>query len=35
VRFERVPGAGHCVRRDQPAGYYAAVDAWFAKLGLR
>ena len=28
LRFERVPGAGHCIRRDQPARFYAAVDGW-------
>ena len=33
LRLLRVPGAGHCVRRDQPAGYYAAVDGWLAQLG--
>ena len=34
LRFQRVPGAGHCVRRDQPARFYAVVDGWFAELGL-
>ena len=33
LRLQRVPGAGHCVRRDQPAGFYAAVDGWLAQLG--
>src|SRR4051794_33475638 len=35
LRFQRVPGAGHCVRREQPQRFYAAVDGWFAELGLR
>ncbi len=26
-----VPGAGHCVRRDQPDAYHAAVDAFLAE----
>ena len=34
LRFQRVPGAGHCVRRDQPERFYATVDGWFAELGL-
>ena len=28
VRVVRLPGAGHCIRRDQPAEYYRVVDAW-------
>jgi pimeloyl-ACP methyl ester carboxylesterase len=31
LRFQRVPGAGHCVRRDQPARFYALVDGWLAQ----
>ncbi|HLN77206.1 MAG TPA: alpha/beta fold hydrolase [Nocardioidaceae bacterium] len=31
VRVVRVAGAGHCIRREQPAAYYAAVDAFLAK----
>ncbi len=31
VRLARVPGAAHCVRREQPDGYYTAVDAFLAK----
>jgi len=27
-----VPGAGHCVRRDQSAGYLRAVDAFLAEV---
>ncbi|MGB8020080.1 MAG: hypothetical protein WCF04_02510 [Candidatus Nanopelagicales bacterium] len=27
VRVVVVPGAGHCVRRDQPDGYHHALDA--------
>jgi pimeloyl-ACP methyl ester carboxylesterase len=30
VRTVVVPGAGHCVRRDQPARYLRAVDAFLA-----
>ena len=30
VRTVVVPGAGHCVRRDQPARYLWAVDAFLA-----
>jgi pimeloyl-ACP methyl ester carboxylesterase len=26
ARVVRVSGAGHCVRRDRPSGYHAAVD---------
>lgn len=32
VTLVRLSGAGHCVRRDQPAAYYAAVDEWLAAL---
>jgi pimeloyl-ACP methyl ester carboxylesterase len=32
VRTVVVPGAGHCVRRDQPAGYLRAVDAFLAEV---
>ncbi|MGC3986518.1 MAG: alpha/beta hydrolase [Pseudorhodoferax sp.] len=28
----RIAGAGHCVRRDQPVRYHAAVDAFLARL---
>src|SRR5215213_3773632 len=34
LRFQRVPGAGHCIRREQPQRFYAAVDGWLAELGL-
>ncbi len=34
LRFQRVPGAGHCVRREQPERFYATVDAWLAEQGL-
>jgi pimeloyl-ACP methyl ester carboxylesterase len=27
-----VPGAGHCARRDQPAKYPRAVDAFLAEV---
>jgi pimeloyl-ACP methyl ester carboxylesterase len=33
LRFQRIPGAGHCVRRDRPDPFYAAVDGWLAALG--
>jgi len=33
VRAVVVPGAGHCVRRDQPAAYHGAVDAFLAEVG--
>lgn len=32
VRTAVVPGAGHCVRRDQPVAYLAAVDGFLAAL---
>lgn len=32
VRTVVVPGAGHCVRRDQPAPYLQAVDAFLAEV---
>lgn len=31
VRTVVIEGAGHCVRRDQPAAYHAAVDAFLAE----
>lgn len=31
VRLVRVPGSAHCIRREQPAAYYAAVDAFLAE----
>lgn len=31
VRRVAIPGAGHCVRRDQPEAYHAAVDAFLAE----
>lgn len=31
VRLVRIPGSGHCIRREQPAAYYAAVDAFLAE----
>ncbi|MCM0639406.1 alpha/beta fold hydrolase [Cellulomonas wangsupingiae] len=31
VRTVVVPGAGHCVRRDQPDAYHALVDAFLAE----
>jgi pimeloyl-ACP methyl ester carboxylesterase len=34
LRFQRIPGAGHCIRREQPERFYAAVDGWLAELGL-
>jgi pimeloyl-ACP methyl ester carboxylesterase len=33
VRVLRVPGAGHCIRRDRPDAYYAAVDDFLAVVG--
>ena len=35
VRTVTVAGAGHCVRRDQPAAYHAAVDAFLAEHARR
>ncbi|QXT63820.1 alpha/beta fold hydrolase [Tessaracoccus palaemonis] len=32
VRVTEVPGAGHCVRRDRPEAYYAAVEGFLAGL---
>jgi len=32
VRTVVVPGAGHCVRRDQPAAYLRAVDGFLAEV---
>jgi pimeloyl-ACP methyl ester carboxylesterase len=32
VTLARVPGAGHCVRRDQPRAYHQVVDPWLAQL---
>ena len=32
VRTVVVPGAGHCVRRDQPVRYLRAVDAFLAEV---
>jgi len=29
----RIPGAGHCVRRDRPGPYHAAVDRFLRTLG--
>ena len=34
LRFLRVPGAGHCVRREAPERFYAEVDGFLARLGL-
>lgn len=31
VRVVRIPGSAHCIRREQPDGYYAAVDAFLAE----
>ena len=31
VRTIHVPGAGHCVRRDRPEAFHAAVDAFLAE----
>jgi pimeloyl-ACP methyl ester carboxylesterase len=28
IHFVRVPGAAHCIRREQPEAYYAAVDSF-------
>jgi pimeloyl-ACP methyl ester carboxylesterase len=30
VQLVRIPGAGHCVRRDQPEPFYEVVDAFLA-----
>ncbi len=30
VRLVRVPGAGHCVRRERPGDFYRVVDDWLA-----
>ena len=34
LRFQRIPGAGHCIRREQPERFYAAVDGWLAEQGF-
>jgi pimeloyl-ACP methyl ester carboxylesterase len=31
VRVVRVPGAAHCIRREQPSTFYAAVDSFLAE----
>ena len=31
VEVIRVPGAGHCIRREQPEAYYEAVDAFLVR----
>lgn len=31
VEQVKITGAGHCVRRDQPAAFYAAVDSFFSR----
>ncbi len=35
VTLVRIPESGHCIRREQPQLYYAAVDDWLATLGDR
>lgn len=30
----RIPAAGHCIRREQPELYYAAVDDWLSQLDV-
>ena len=32
VSFARVPGAGHCIRREQPDAYYSLVDDFLSHL---
>ncbi len=32
LELVRVPGAGHCVRRDQPTRFYSVVDDWLGTL---
>lgn len=32
VRLVRIPGSGHCIRREQPAAFYAAVDAFLVDV---
>lgn len=32
VTLVRIPGSGHCIRREQPEQYYALVDDWLAQL---
>jgi pimeloyl-ACP methyl ester carboxylesterase len=31
VELVRVPGAGHCIRREQPEAYYTAVDGFLVR----
>lgn len=31
VRVVRVPGSAHCIRREQPSAFYAAVDSFLAE----
>ncbi len=33
VTVVRIPGAGHCIRRDQPAAFYSTVDEWLSRSG--
>jgi pimeloyl-ACP methyl ester carboxylesterase len=35
VRVVRIPGSAHCIRREQPEAYYAAVDAFLAEHPAR
>jgi pimeloyl-ACP methyl ester carboxylesterase len=32
VTVVRIPASGHCIRREQPAAYYALVDEWLGRL---
>lgn len=32
VELVRIPGAGHCIRRDQSTQFYSQVDGWLARL---
>ena len=33
VTIARIPGVGHCIRRDDPAAYFGVVDPFLAGLG--
>ena len=32
VTIARIPGVGHCIRRDDPAAYFGVVDPFLARL---
>jgi len=34
VRLEKIPGAGHCIHRDEPAQFHHLVDGWLGQQTL-